>query len=873
MNKEKIKSLFRYLMITAFPFILSFYTRFSENIKTEFTGITDIFLFALFFTTAFLIILNIKNTAFRLTLSALLIFTVTFFYNANILYYRFFHVFMISGFIEKIKFIPSVLSAVKLINITDIVIFIILPIVLLVSSVQKQLFFKQNFFRKIIIALLFFLIVHFSVTVPNFSYSKNNLFFLPVKYGVHSFCQKIKSRLIIGKISKEAGALVTLNEKFYKKCPDIEYPFLKLPKVKSAGLKYNVVLIIMESVRAYESGTYGSSPSFTPNLDKLAAQGLIFKNFYSNSSNTARAEFSILCSYLPHYTGASVYEKFPKLNIVSLPYILKKNGYVTNWISSFTPDYGGKYRFLSNHGIDNFYYSPAVKSEKIGWGPSDSDLFDYAFEILSGMKQPFFAEIMTLSNHFPFNYDYPSKKITPKIKSNNELYENYTNGIYYTDYALGDFLKKIENSELKRNTIFIITSDHGIWTFPDNKKNEVMRQEIYFRVPFIIWAPGIINHNEISTLGSHIDLAPTILEILNIHEPNSFLGTSLLSKTNSSRFVFMLHEGKWNMRTGKLYCYETGEQYFKEHFPYIPEGKTNLREKHLVFTTGEDILSRGLKKAASVPKENAALAKKYAQKALLYYMTIMNLDRISPGRYAADIKQKTNQRETREVLIAHAGGEIKNMLYTNSKEAFEKSLEAGNNIIEADFCSTTDGHFVLVHDWDETYKKLFINAERTPTLDEFKKMKMKNDLTQMSLADLLNWLNVHSNAVIVTDFKEKNVNGLAFIKNNFTEYAERFIPQVYSRKEYQAVKNMGYKKIIVSLYKNRPSDRQIIDFVSCNDVYAVTISAGRILNTDIAFKLLDFDVNIFAHTVNSRKIKEALKLKGVNGFYTDKAKL
>ena len=61
---------------------------------------------------------------------------------------------------------------------------------------------------------------------------------------------------------------------------------------------------------------------------------------------------------------------------------------------------------LQNELRDDFYFDVPNSMLKLGWGQCDEEMFDYAFDILSKQKEPFFAEIMTLSNHFPFNHKF-----------------------------------------------------------------------------------------------------------------------------------------------------------------------------------------------------------------------------------------------------------------------------------------------------------------------------------------------------------------------------------------------------------------------------------------------------------------------------------
>ena len=92
-------------------------------------------------------------------------------------------------------------------------------------------------------------------------------------------------------------------------------------------------------------------------------------------------------------------------------------------------------------------------------------------------------------------------------------------------------------------------------------------------------------------------------------------------------------------------------------------------------------------------------------------------------------------------LIAHAGGGINNTIYTNSREALDYNYSKGFRFFELDFDWTEDGELVLIHYWvNDTLKRLFNVEVRVYYLKEFKSFKMINNMTQMALGDLINWM-------------------------------------------------------------------------------------------------------------------------------------
>jgi len=294
--------------------------------------------------------------------------------------------------------------------------------------------------------------------------------------------------------------------------------------------EYNVILILMESVRAYECGFLGAQPSFTPRLDELAKRARVYRNFYANGTQTVRAEISILCSVYPNPVGAPTYLVNPDVKLISLPQILCDIGYETLWFSGYTADFHRKRDFLSTHGVQKIYdrdVLPRPREPVIGWGMNDHEMFGHVWNIIKDANEPFFAEITTLSNHTA-EADYPTENQTPRV-SGSEPFRRYMHGTYYTDYAVSDFIEKVLGSELGKRTIIIATGDHGLWLFPEGVTDFLQRLDVFFRVPLCLWGPPeLIEPGEDQTLGSHVDIAPTLMDMLGIRKTNTFLGQSLV---------------------------------------------------------------------------------------------------------------------------------------------------------------------------------------------------------------------------------------------------------------------------------------------------------------------------------------------------------
>jgi len=234
--------------------------------------------------------------------------------------------------------------------------------------------------------------------------------------------------------------------------------------------------------------------------------------------------------------------------------------------------------------------------------------------------------------------------------------------------------------------------------------------------------------------------------------------------------------------------------------------------------------------------------------------------------YSTDLVKALRSQPPR--LIAHAAGALNGRTYTNSREAFDANYTKGHRYFEADFSWTSDAKLVLIHDWTATFIRWF-NAKGLPTLKQFKSINMKHQMTQMTLDDLYSWLLEHKDAYIVTDVKTNNVAALRMISGTAGKLKERFIPQIYALTEFKTVRQLGFKDIILTLYRLNLPDEEILEFVNNNELFAVTMPAVRAMSTSLAKNLKKKDVFVFAHTINSLEIWEKLQYQGVSGIYTD----
>jgi glycerophosphoryl diester phosphodiesterase len=226
------------------------------------------------------------------------------------------------------------------------------------------------------------------------------------------------------------------------------------------------------------------------------------------------------------------------------------------------------------------------------------------------------------------------------------------------------------------------------------------------------------------------------------------------------------------------------------------------------------------------------------------------------------------------IFIAHAGGGINKLTYTNSLEALNSNYEKGFRFFEIDFSWTSDNKLVAMHLWEENFPQQFnVPADIIiPTKDQFLILKTKTGLTQLSLEDVLKWAETKGDVYIISDIKKLNIKALRIIFTNFPNYTKYIIPQVYNYKEYDEVINLGYSNIILTLYKMEETGninlREVLNFAKKKSPFAITMP-GRIAKTGLAFYLYKNNTRVYVHTVNDKYLFNSLRRIGVWGIYTD----
>ena len=224
--------------------------------------------------------------------------------------------------------------------------------------------------------------------------------------------------------------------------------------------------------------------------------------------------------------------------------------------------------------------------------------------------------------------------------------------------------------------------------------------------------------------------------------------------------------------------------------------------------------------------------------------------------------------EAHQKLVAHAGGAIYGFRLTNSLEALNTAYENGFRLIELDFEVTSDGKYVLLHDWDSMAGRMLFE-KRVFALDEYLSADSFMGLTLMDLDMLLSWMSEHTDAYIITDAKCGNQPFLEDLHLAAGELFDRFIPQAYSFEEYSEAKELGYSRVILTLYQmGTDNEAELFSFAERETPFAITLPMTEI-SEEMISGLASRGVYTYAHSVNDLSFYENWRAYGLYGIYTD----
>ena len=293
----------------------------------------------------------------------------------------------------------------------------------------------------------------------------------------------------------------------------------------------NIVFITVESLSSDYLGIYGNKENLTPRLDALSKESLWFSKVYATGTRTVRGLEAITLA-IPPTPGQSIVRRLDNQDLFTIGSVLNSQGYVSHFLYGGYGYFDNMNEFFSVNGYSITDRSDIPKDKIVmenAWGVSDEDIFSQALEKMDqdysqGKKS--FQMIMTTSNHRPFTY--PEGRID--IPSPGDR----AGAVKYTDWAIGNFIDQAKTKPWFKDTIFVIVADHQA---DSAGKTEVPIQR--YHIPVLVYGPEWIKAGKVDRLMSQIDVAPTVLGLLNFSYKSRFLGYDLNQIPEGEERIFI----------------------------------------------------------------------------------------------------------------------------------------------------------------------------------------------------------------------------------------------------------------------------------------------------------------------------------------------
>ena len=279
----------------------------------------------------------------------------------------------------------------------------------------------------------------------------------------------------------------------------------------------NIVLVTLESMSASFMARYGSSDGLTPRLDSLCGKALVFDRLFATGNRTVRGLEAVTLS-LPPCPGQSIIKRPRNAGMHSTGAMLRDKGYDVLYFYGGNSYFDNMETFFGGNGyeiVDQKQYAPDEITFQNIWGVSDEDSYAKAIRTLGQRARsgrPFFAHIMSVSNHRPYTYPAGRIPIPNDAKSR-------AGGVMYSDYALGGFLDAASREPWFDNTVFVITADHCA---SSAGKTEIPLEK--YHIPAMIYAPAFVAPGSVGKTASQIDLMPTLFSLLGMDYDSWFYG-------------------------------------------------------------------------------------------------------------------------------------------------------------------------------------------------------------------------------------------------------------------------------------------------------------------------------------------------------------
>ena len=312
----------------------------------------------------------------------------------------------------------------------------------------------------------------------------------------------------------------------------------------------NVVLILLESFGRTVTDAVIDGDSVAPNLARAAREGIRFENMIANSFRTDRGQVAVMSGFPAHPVVSVMKYPHKAQGLPSIARSLRGEGYATSFTYGGDADFTNTASYLYGTGVERITDQRDMRfdAKPAQWGYADDVVCPYfADEVLrlSGEGRPFFATLLTLSSHEPFDVPY-------------DRFENpILNAAAFTDECVGRMLDTWRRSPAWNDMLVILIADHGIAYPEDLPTGDLARQ----RIP-MVWTGGAVRGPmTVTAYASQTDLAATLLSQMGI-DASEFVYSKNILDPSAPHYGFWTYNnacGMINDSGHAVYNFTAGE--------------------------------------------------------------------------------------------------------------------------------------------------------------------------------------------------------------------------------------------------------------------------------------------------------------------------
>lgn len=320
----------------------------------------------------------------------------------------------------------------------------------------------------------------------------------------------------------------------------------------------NIIIVTYESLTAKVIERLGGEKGITPNFDTFSHEGVLFSNIYSSGDRTDRGLVAVLSGYpaIPRANVMEVPRKSAQLPVLSR--ILRGDNYNTGFYYGGEAEFANMKSYLLTGEFSKLITKSDFKKEDLSskWGAFDHILFERLLLDLQGFKQPFFVNLLTQSSHEPF--EIPRGWGKQNLPPTDDLDEKFRRVHFYSDQALGVFIREAKKQDWWKNTLVIVIADHSSMHIEPH--DDFFGK---FHIP-MLWIGGALAVHDtiVPQVGSQVDLSATLLAQLNINHKDFKWSKNLLSIDCQPFAYFAFQNGFGFVQKNNRYVFDTEGSFF-----------------------------------------------------------------------------------------------------------------------------------------------------------------------------------------------------------------------------------------------------------------------------------------------------------------------